>query len=122
MALRVLQRIRCSPTPKSEPPSEHIQFQIELRTALQPGDGCGRTVSRHLSRHRNTQFVRGDLDLGLKWEFHKESAGSPLPALGVSAYIEFPTGDPIQQLGSGLTDYWLNFIVQKSLSRKTRVN
>jgi hypothetical protein len=64
----------------------------------------------------------GDLNLGLKWEFHKESTGSPLPALGVSAYFEFPTGDAIQQLGSGLIDYWLNFIVQKSLSSKTRMN
>jgi hypothetical protein len=67
-------------------------------------------------------FGKGDIDLGVKWEFHKESAGSPLPALAASAYFEFPTGDPIQQLGSGLTDYWLNFIVQKSLSRKTRMN
>jgi hypothetical protein len=67
-------------------------------------------------------FENGDLNLGVKWEFHKESAGSPLPALGVSAYLEFPTGDPIQQLGSGLTDYWVNFIVQKSLPRKTKMN
>jgi hypothetical protein len=64
----------------------------------------------------------GDLNMGVKWEFHKESAGSPLPALAASAYFEFPTGDPRQQLGSGLTDYWFNFIVQKSLSRKTRMN
>ena len=67
-------------------------------------------------------FGNGDLNLGFKWEFHKESAGSPLPALGVSMSFEFPTGDPLQELGSGLTDYWLNFIVQKSLSSKTRMN
>jgi hypothetical protein len=64
----------------------------------------------------------GDLNLGLKWEFHKESPGSRLPALGASLYIEFPTGDSSQQLGSGLTDYWLNLIAQKSLTDKTRVN
>lgn len=64
----------------------------------------------------------GDTNLGLKWEFHRESKGSRVPALGVSLYIEFPTGDARQQLGSGLTDYWLNFIGQKSLSDKTRVN
>ena len=26
----------------------------------------------------------GDTNLGIKWEFHKESRGSRLPALGVS--------------------------------------
>jgi Putative MetA-pathway of phenol degradation len=64
----------------------------------------------------------GDTNLGIKWEFHKESRGSRLPALGASLYIEFPTGDASQQLGSGLTDYWLNLIVQKSISDKTRIN
>jgi hypothetical protein len=64
----------------------------------------------------------GDTDLGVKWEFHKESSGNRLPALGVSFYVEFPTGDSSQQLGSGLIDYWLNFIGQKSLSDKTRIN
>jgi hypothetical protein len=64
----------------------------------------------------------GDLNLGLKWEFHKEVPGHKLPALGVSFYTEFPTGDSSQQLGSGLKDYWLNFIGQKSLSDKTRIN
>jgi hypothetical protein len=64
----------------------------------------------------------GDVDIGVKWEFHKESHGSRVPALAASLYIEFPTGDARQQLGSGLTDYWLNLIAQKSLSDKTRVN
>jgi len=64
----------------------------------------------------------GDFNLGVKWEFHKESHDSKLPALGVSLYVEFPTGDNNQQLGSGLTDYWLNWITQKSITDKTRVN
>jgi hypothetical protein len=64
----------------------------------------------------------GDTNMGVKWEFHKESAGNRLPALGASFYVEVPTGDASQQLGSGLIDYWLNFIVQKSLSDKTRIN
>jgi hypothetical protein len=69
----------------------------------------------------------GDTNLGVKWQFHKESQKSAsqksrLPALSASLYIEFPTGDAGQQLGSGLTDYWLNLIAQKSLSDKTRVN
>jgi hypothetical protein len=64
----------------------------------------------------------GDTNLGVKWEFHKESKSDRLPALGASFYVEFPTGDASQQLGSGLVDYWLNFITQKSLSDKTRIN
>src|ERR1700751_3282149 len=40
----------------------------------------------------------GDTNLGIKWNFHKESTGSRLPALGASLYIEVPTGDPSQQL------------------------
>ena len=61
----------------------------------------------------------GDTNLGVKWEFHKESR---VPALAASFYVEMPTGDASQQLGSGLTDYWLNLIAQKSLSVKTRIN
>jgi len=64
----------------------------------------------------------GDTNLGVKWEFHQESKTSRTPAFGASLYIEFPTGDSNQQLGSGLTDYWLNLITQKSLSDKTRIN
>jgi hypothetical protein len=63
----------------------------------------------------------GDTNLGIKKSFRHESAGSRLPALAASFYIEFPTGDPIQQLGSGLHDYWLNLIAQKSLSPMTRI-
>jgi hypothetical protein len=63
----------------------------------------------------------GDTNLGLKAALHKESPGSRVPAFAASFYVEFPTGDASQQLGSGLTDYWLNFITQKSLSPKTRI-
>jgi hypothetical protein len=45
-----------------------------------------------------------------------------MPALSASMYFEFPTGDASQELGSGLTDYWLNLIAQEPLSEKTRVN
>lgn len=63
----------------------------------------------------------GDTNLGIKKTFRNESAGSRLPALAASFYVEFPTGDASQQLGSGLHDYWVNLIAQKSLSRATRI-
>ena len=64
----------------------------------------------------------GDTNLGIKWNFRKGSPASRAPALSASFYTEFPTGNSRQQLGSGLTDYWLNFIAQEALSDKTRIN
>jgi hypothetical protein len=63
----------------------------------------------------------GDTNLGLKANFRKESPASRVPALAASFYVELPTGDASQQLGSGLSDYWLNLIAQKSVSPKTRI-
>jgi Putative MetA-pathway of phenol degradation len=64
----------------------------------------------------------GDTNLGIKWNFHKASQASHIPALAVSLYIELPTGNAHQQLGSGVADYWLNAIAQQPLSDKTRIN
>jgi hypothetical protein len=63
----------------------------------------------------------GDTNVGAKWNFRQESAGSRAPALSVSLYFEFPTGDTSAELGSGLTDYWLNGIAQKHLTSKTKL-
>ena len=63
----------------------------------------------------------GDTNLGLKWNFRGLSPGSHAPALAASLYIEFPTGNEGEQLGSGLADYWLNFIAQVPLSEKTKI-
>ena len=64
----------------------------------------------------------GDTDMGIKWNFRKAQRPLAAPALSASLYIEFPTGDTRQELGSGLTDYWLNLIGQEALSEKTRIN
>ena len=64
----------------------------------------------------------GDTDLGAKWNVHEATADSRLPGLAISFYIEFPTGNQSQELGSGLTDYWLNFALQEPLSEATRIN
>jgi len=63
----------------------------------------------------------GDADFGVKWNF-RSSPEFERVALAATFYIEVPTGDAHQQLGSGLTDYWLNFIVQKPITTKTRIN
>src|SRR5579862_7189308 len=80
----------------------------------------------YLSIYRNAQSQTssglGDADMGVKWNFHKASRPLSVPAFSSSLYIEFPTGDVSQQLGSGLTDYWLNFIAEEPLTDKTRIN
>jgi hypothetical protein len=63
----------------------------------------------------------GDTNLGIKTLFHKEAEHGRMPGIAASFYIELPSGDSKQQLGSGLSDYWLNVIGQKSLSPKTRL-
>ncbi len=63
----------------------------------------------------------GDTNLGLKWEFLQSVKGKHRPALATSFYIELPTGNAQQQLGSGLADYWLNTVVQEPINDTTRV-
>jgi hypothetical protein len=64
----------------------------------------------------------GDTNLGVKWNLREPSATSRVPAFAVSFYTEFPTGDSRQELGSGVTDYWLNLIAQIPVSDRTRFN
>ena len=64
----------------------------------------------------------GDTDMGIKWNFRKSAHPLGAPAVSASLYIEFPTGDVSQELGSGLTDYWLNSIAQEPFTDKTRAN
>ncbi len=63
----------------------------------------------------------GDTDMGIKWRFRDFAAGSRVPSLAATMYIEFPTGNVREQLGSGLTDYWLNGIAQEPFTDKTRL-
>jgi hypothetical protein len=64
----------------------------------------------------------GDTNLGIKWNFRRAVENSHRPVLSASFYVEFPTGDSHNQLGSGLIDYWLNFILQEPITQKTRLN
>jgi hypothetical protein len=64
----------------------------------------------------------GDTDFGLKWKMREAAPQSHLPALAASFYVEVPTGNAQQELGSGLTDYWLNLVAQEPISEHTRIN
>ena len=63
----------------------------------------------------------GDLNLSLKYNFLKEQEGSRRPALALTFNVELPTGNPTRQLGSGLADFYVNGVIQKSLTQKTKV-
>lgn len=60
----------------------------------------------------------GDMNLSLKYNFRREREKSRLPAITIAVNFELPTGDTRRQLGSGLSDFYLNGILQKSLSKK----
>jgi hypothetical protein len=63
----------------------------------------------------------GDTNVSLKYNFHKERENSRLPAMAIGFNLELPTGDTKRQLGSGLSDFYMNGILQKSLSKETRL-
>jgi hypothetical protein len=62
----------------------------------------------------------GDTQFGVKYRLYDEHEGSRVPALSVVFYVEAPTGNTEKQLGSGLVDYWLYGIAQKSMTKKTK--
>ena len=61
----------------------------------------------------------GDTQFGVKVRLRDEREGSKLPAAAVVFYAEAPTGNTRKQLGSGLVDYWLYGVLQKSLTKRT---
>jgi hypothetical protein len=63
----------------------------------------------------------GDLDFHIKYNFREEREDSRLPAMSATLAVEFPTGNTNKQLGSGLTDIFLNTILQKSVTKKTKL-
>jgi len=63
----------------------------------------------------------GDTNLSLKYNFLREHENSRAPALAIAFNLELPTGDSKRQLGSGLADFYVNGIIQKSLTTKTKL-
>lgn len=63
----------------------------------------------------------GDLNISLKYNFLRERENSRRPALAIGFNLELPTGDADRQLGSGLADFYVNGILQKSLTSRTKL-
>lgn len=63
----------------------------------------------------------GDTNISLKYNFLTERENSRRPALTIAMNLEVPTGDKERGLGSGLADFYINGIVQKSVTRRTKL-
>ncbi len=61
----------------------------------------------------------GDTNFSVKYNFLKEREHSRRPALAIAANFEIPTGDVERGLGSGLSDFYMNGILQKSVTNRT---
>lgn len=61
----------------------------------------------------------GDMNISVKYNFRKERKESRWPAMTITGNFEIPTGDVARQLGSGLADFYINGVIQKSLPKQT---
>jgi hypothetical protein len=61
----------------------------------------------------------GDTDLGVKWNLREAQHGSKGFAAALAAYVEFPTGEPTNDLGSGVVDVWTYLVFEKALGEAT---
>ena len=127
----------------------HIEISNEhdwLQKSSLPGERQNTTVltvnyglTNHIELDVNGPFIKifndqasvlgnpsgiGDTQFGIKIRLRDEREGSKLPAVAAVFYAEAPTGSTSKQLGSGLVDYWLYGVLQKSLTKRTtaRVN
>jgi hypothetical protein len=63
----------------------------------------------------------GDINLSAKYNFMREGDHSSRPAMAITVNLELPTGNVSKQLGSGLVDFDLNGVLQKSLTTRTKI-
>src|SRR5688572_21963448 len=63
----------------------------------------------------------GDMSAAVKYNLLKEREKLRRPALAVTVHLKLATGDTNRRLGSGLTDVFINGIVQKSVTTKTKL-
>jgi len=62
----------------------------------------------------------GDANFSVKYNFLRERENSRRPALTLSGTVEIPTGSVRRGLGSGVADFSLNGVLQKSVTRRTK--
>jgi hypothetical protein len=77
------------------------------------------TIFNYRSSGLGSPTGLGDTNLSLKYNFLSEREHSRGPALAIALNLELPTGNTKKQLGSGLSDFYMNGVLQKSLTRRT---
>lgn len=109
------------------PDCRHWDYPIGLTYGLVSGVEVGigfggqyetRSESMHETGIQNVceESGVGDLAVGMKWQFIKESDYVPRQAFVPS--VKFPTADKDNSLGSGEIDYDLTWIASKSITGK----
>lgn len=68
-----------------------------------------------------TVFGIGDANLFVKYNFLSEREGSRLPAMAITLAFELPTGDADKEIGSGIADYGITGIIQKTITERTKL-
>ena len=109
-------------TYEHDPVCDAWEFPFGLTAGILPqleaGVGFGGVVEERTELgERDHESGIGDLTIGAKWQFLKETGWLPRQAL--AAAVKFPTADDDKGLGSGKTDYDLTWIASKKLSEKT---
>jgi len=111
--------LRRSSYPNLRQDTQTIKFSYGLFRAGEVGmDFPLLTIFNARGSGLGNPFGLGDADFSIKYNFRKERTGSRLPGITASLNIEPPTGSEKAQLGSGLIDYYLNSVFQKTLSSK----
>jgi hypothetical protein len=89
---------------------ERIEIGVEspLISILNSPDTVPRTVSG-----------LGDTNLSVKYNFLKHPEKTRVPALALVFNLELPTGDSNRELGSGLADFYVNGILESSITKRT---
>lgn len=110
-------RLQQSSYPALRQNTTRLQLIYGLINNLEIGvDGPLLAIFNAAESGTSNAFGFGDLNLQFKYRVRHEREGSSWPDLTVALHVELPTGNPGNQLGSGIEDYWLNGIVQKKLS------
>ena len=60
----------------------------------------------------------GDANLSVKYNFLKEKENSKRPALALTFNFEIPTGIVSKGLGSGISDFYVNGVLQNLFHQK----
>jgi len=56
----------------------------------------------------------------LKWNVREEQHGAKGLAAALGFYVELPTGDPTDDLGSGVVDVWAYLAVERHSTPRPR--